>query len=150
MTTTTDTAKAHILAALDTFIHQRPGLEYGNYGDQRSYRAEVRSIGKDLQHARALLSAVEHSGITGEELAEAFRAYSGRLSWDGSRLEYCTGQYFPTEYRRAACAVLAQALWDHYREDYAATATGNESKGDAIRRNFRRRFGRAIAGRWMD
>lgn len=29
---------------------------------------------------------------------------------------YCTGQYFPTEYRRAVCAVLASALWDYVRE----------------------------------
>jgi hypothetical protein len=35
-------------------------------------------------------------------------------------LDYCTGQYFPTEYRRAACAVLASALWSAKRDNMPA------------------------------
>jgi hypothetical protein len=31
-------------------------------------------------------------------------------------LSYCVGQYWPTEYRAAACAVLASALWDYKRD----------------------------------
>lgn len=147
--------KEQIIALLDRWIRQRPGLEYGNYGDWKSYRAEVRSIAKDLQHARTLLRAVECSIMTAEELTQAFRAYSGRLSLeerapDVFALSYCTGQYWPTEYRRAACAVLACALWDHYRECFAASAKLGESAGDAIRRNFRHEFGRAIAARWFN
>ncbi len=112
--------KEQIVALLDAWIRQRPGLDYGNYGDPVSYRAEVRSIGKDLQHARTLLRAVELSGITADELAESFnRAYSGRLSLIEHKgkpaLDYCTGQYWPTEYRRAACAVLSSALWAYKR-----------------------------------
>jgi len=93
------TDKQQIITALYAWVAQRPGLEFGNYGDVKGYRAELRSITRDLQDARTLLRAVELSGITGEELAQAFgRAYSGRLSWDGKRLDYCTGQYWPTEY----------------------------------------------------
>ena len=150
MTTDTHTDRDKITGALRVWIHRRPGLEYGNYDEPRAYRQEVRSIARDLHQARELLNAVEHSGMTADELREGFRAYSGRLTWTGERLDYCTGQYWPTEYRRAACAVLAAALWDYHREDYATDARGEESKGDAIRRNFRRRFGRTIGNRWFN
>lgn len=32
------------------------------------------------------------------------------------RIGYTTGQYFPTEYRRAVCAVAASVLWDWVRD----------------------------------
>jgi hypothetical protein len=201
--------KELIIALLDRWIRQRPGLEFGNYcsgwndsAGRAAYQSEVRSIGKDLAHARTLLRAVELSGITGEELAAAFpRAYSGRLSlveryrvngkgrtfatikeaqkraaeylpavvaiepvWS---LDYCTGQYWPTEYRRAACAVLASALWAYKRDrcmpdpiTRGDTPTyllrGNGKSPDAVnagtwlRSSFRRDFGRGIANRWFD
>ena len=148
--TESDNERSAILEALRIWINQRPGLEYGNYGNLSSYRAELRSIGRDLSEARQLLRAVELSSMPVEVLKGAFRAFSGRLSWDGKRLDYCTGQYWPTEYRKAACAVLADALWDWYRSDYAASAKPGESAGDAIRRNFRRQYGRAIANRWFN
>ena len=146
--TTTD-EKATILWAMYCWINQRPGLDFGNYGDLKNYRAELRSITKDLHDARSLLRAVELSSLSAETLKEAFRAYSGRLTWDGKALAYCTGQYWPTEYRKVVCAVAAAALWDYFREDYAATAKGDESPGDAIRRNFRRVYGRRMQTRWF-
>jgi hypothetical protein len=36
--------KAAILESLRRFARQRPGLEFGNYGDATAYRAELRSI----------------------------------------------------------------------------------------------------------
>ena len=144
------TERERILTALYAWIRQRPGLEYGNYGSPTSYRAELRGITKDLHDARQLLRAVELSGITGEQLKAAFRAFSGRLTWDGKCLDYCTGQYWPTEYRKAACAVLASALWDHYREDYSKAAKKDESPGDAIRRNFKRQYGKRMQERWFN
>jgi hypothetical protein len=145
-----DQERAAILAAMREWISQRPGLDFNNYGNVPAYRAELRSITRDLADARTLLRAVELSSMDTETLKGAFRAFSGRLSWDGSKLDYCTGQYWPTEYRRAVCAVLAAALWDWYRADFAAAAKPGESAGDAIRRNFRREYGRAIAGRWFN
>ena len=139
-----------ILDALYKWIHQRPGLDFGNYGDVAVYRSEVRSITRDLHDARLLLRAVELSSVSAETLEGAFRAFSGRLTWDGKHLDYCTGQYWPTEYRKAAAAVLASALWDHYRDDFAASAKNGESAGDAIRRNFRRQYGKRIQARWFD
>ena len=163
-----------IIDALDAFVRQRPGLEYANYGDVSAYRSEMRSITKDLHHYRALRSQVELSGITAEQLLAAFSAYSGRLSItetsDGKvKLDYCTGQYFPTEYRRAACAVMAAALWDYKRsecmpkpfkvygtnDDWYAWKDGNKpvtpvSAGSWLRKSFKRDFGRTIANRWFN
>lgn len=155
-TTTKPDSKALILNLLANWIKQRPGLEYANYGDVTSYRAEVRSIGRDLADARTLLRAVELSGVTAETLRGAFRAFSGRLTLtettDGRlKLDYCTGQYWPTEYRRAVCAVLAAALWDYYRDGWAEAAEAKgERAGDFIRAQFRRMFGRRMQQRWFD
>jgi hypothetical protein len=116
--TTDQVERKAIMAALDGWIRQRPGLEYANYGDRASYQSECRSIARDGREARLLLRAVTwRESITGLMLREAFRAFSGRLSWTWDpatrrgKLEYCTGQYWPTEYRKAAAAVLASALW---------------------------------------
>ncbi|HEY4356011.1 MAG TPA: hypothetical protein VGN16_09710 [Acidobacteriaceae bacterium] len=200
MTTTNE--RAQIIQALRTWINQRPGLDYGNYGDPVSYRAEMRSITKHLHHARALLRYVEmRESITADMLKAAFKgAFSERLQWQEEyrceecdaifwsdnnrspgttgacrcneigraphriptgrgRLDYCTGQYWPTEYRRAACAVLASAIWYWWREECMPEPTtvddGNKrydnlSAGDFLRRNARREFGRGIQSRWFN
>lgn len=146
--------KAVIIRALYRWVRQRPGLEFCNYGDVSAYRSEMRGITKDRHDAEALIRAVELSSMTATVLKGAFRAYSGRLQWvekDGKAyLDYCTGQYWPTEYRRAVAAVCATALWDWYREDYAAQAKDGESPGSAIRRRFRETWGKRMQERWFD
>ena len=144
-------ARDNILHALAAFAATRPGLAPRDYArdwrdteGRKAYAAEVRSITKDLHHARALLTAVRLSGITEAQLVEAFRAFSGRLSWDGNSLDYCTGQYYPTEYRKAVCSVLASALWAYYSEDCCCDT------GDKIRLAARRDLPRAIASRWFN
>jgi uncharacterized protein YutD len=126
---TPDPLKTNILEALHTFIRSRPGLEYCNYGDAASYRAEMRGITRDLHDARTLLHSIERAhGITGRNLVDAARsAFSGRLNiqqvdGEGVRIHYTTGQYYPAEYRRAVAAVAASALWDYVR-DYCMPPT---------------------------
>jgi hypothetical protein len=159
-----DAKKEAILDALHKFARQRAGLEFGNYGDVKAFRSEQRRITNDLHQARELLRAVAwRDSITGDALEAAFSsAYSGRLTckvtphatvctdskeralaslWDVA-LSYCAGQYFPTEYRKAVCAVCASALWDNARKDYKT--------GDALRAYFKREFGPAIARRWFN
>jgi len=117
--------KNEIINALRTFAQKRPQLECGNYGNPSSYRQESRAITKDLHHARQLLRKVELSSITAQDIVNASNeAFSGRLTIipansynDKIKVEYCTNQYFPTEYRKAVCAVLARALWNHWRSD---------------------------------
>lgn len=110
--------KYAIVAALQKWIAQSPRLQFANYGCRKAYASEQRAILRDRRDAECMLSAVQCiADISGEDLAASFNAYSGRLSWDGQSLDYVTGQYWPTEYRKAACAVLAKALWDHFRKD---------------------------------
>ena len=151
--------KQTIIDSLRRFARQRPGLEYGNYGDPVAYRAELRSITKDLSEAQRMLRAIElRDSITAEDLLQAARgAFSGRLSIDPATgaIDYCTGQYWPTEYRRAVCAVCASALWSYWRDSASATEgtpthqPGIVNMGDYLRRTASREFGRGIASRWF-
>jgi len=151
-----------VFRALEAWIKQRPGLDWRNYYDRaytrnewgklapsdglRAYRTEIREIGK---HRHRALSALDEArGLTPARpdlLADAFRAFSGRLQWlvgesdwavtpdytcpcgmyvhpskrsdiqwhikdcqyyNHGQIHYTTGQYWPTEYRKAATAVL--------------------------------------------
>lgn len=74
-------------------------------------------------------------------------------------VDYCTGQYFPTEYRAAACAVLAAVLWSYFRANMpqpdSSDREGNPryaglSAGDYLRKQARREFGRGITSRWFN
>jgi hypothetical protein len=142
-----------ILKLLDHWIRQRPGLEFGNYGDVANYRQESRRITRQKRDAETLLRAVMwRSSIDVPQLKEAFGAFSGRLQFvelPKPHLEYCTGQYWPTEYRAAACAVLASALWEYARNNIPAEDHPG-SAGDWLRDHFRKEFGRHIAERWFN
>ena len=161
--------KQALCNALAVFIAQRSGIEWGNYGGSReAFMGDYRPMLKHGKHARTLLRAVElRDSITAETLLEATRAFSGRLQFkvraDGAvGVDYCAGQYFVTEYRQAACAVLASALWTYFRENMppleiakapAASphvAQGIVNAGEYIRRKARREFGRAIATTWFN
>ena len=139
--------KSTIIDALHKWIQQRPGLEFGNYGDMSSYRAELRSIGKDLQHARAMVNYVAwHDSITAEMILSA-ADNGGRLSLttDGDKvtINYVTGQYWPTEYRRAVCSLMSSVIWHWLRENC------EYKTGDDIRKAARRELGASIARRWL-
>lgn len=141
--------KETVLAALRAFIAQRSGLDARNYGSRESLLGDYRPIIRHGKHARAMLRAVEwRDSITAEHLLNAARhSYSGRLSFvvkpsGAVGVDYCTGQYFPTEYRKAACALLATVLWDCWRE------TGISA--DSIRRRARVEFGPGLANTWFN
>lgn len=157
--------KTQIVLALSAWVSQRPGLEYGNYGDVSSYRAELRSIGKDLQHARALINYVAwHDSITAEMILDA--AKSGRLSivvkGDTVAIDYCTGQYWCTEYRPAVCRLLSSVIWYWMRGNMPKGELRHNSEtgetferydglraGDYLRRQASRELGTSIARRWF-
>lgn len=146
-----DNRKEALLDALRAFISARPGLEFANYGDVSSYRSEMRSITKDRHHAEALLAAVSWRDISAESIIQASKhAFSGRLTIEetpnGFSIQYCTGQYFPTEYRSAVCAVLSSALWHYWRE---CETFGDDCGADYIRKTAKRELGRSVASRWF-
>lgn len=145
-----DTQKTDIIAALRRFIAQRPGLEPGNYisdwrdvEGRRLYRAESRQITRDRHDAEALLRYVELSGVDGAQIAAAL---TRRLTWDGTTLHYCAGQYFPTEYRRAAASALASALWYYWCDEIGP---GKDGTANAIRQRAYNALGRRLAKRFF-
>lgn len=171
--------KHAICEALSRWINQRPGFDPGNY-DRAGYRADSRRVQQQRRDAlRLLMEVTRHDTLTADDLLKASRgAFSGRLTIlteptlnNRTRIDYCTGQYFCTEYRAAACAVLASALWGWTREhampppyDWDDTEHGrtNEryswapgqretflSAGDWLRAHFAHEFGRGIAQRWF-
>jgi len=139
--------KQTIIDALNRWIAQRPGLEFGNYGDVSAYRSEMRSIGRDLQHARAMVNYVAwHDSITAEMIMSA-ADNGGRLTLtvngDKVRIDYVTGQYWPTEYRRAVCALMSSVIWAWLR------ANDPQRSGEMIRKTASRELGTSIARRWF-
>jgi hypothetical protein len=109
---------------------------------------DYRPIIKHGRHGRTLLRAVEwRDSISAQDLIEATSAYSGRLQFQFNgngkvHVSYVTGQYFPTEYRNAACAILAQCLWNYWRPD--------AKDGAEIRKHARQELGRSIASTWFN
>ena len=141
--------KQDIIKALRKFAAQRSGIEWANYGGSReAFLGDYRPIIRHGKHARAMLRAIElRESITAEDILTAAReAYSGRLELkevNGAvEIEYTTGQYFPTEYRNAVCAVCASVLWHYWQPDCKT--------GDEIRKTARGEFGQAIAKAWFN
>jgi hypothetical protein len=150
--------KHALIETLHDWITQRPGLEPANYmrgwndtAGRSAYRSDARSITKDLHDARYLLDYIAiRDSISAERILEAAKhSFSGRLSitpdGDGFKVDYCTGQYWPTEYRRAAAAVLSSAIWGWLREGLQKT-----DDADTIRKAARREFPANIARRWFN
>ena len=105
--------------ALAEYAARNPGLEFGNYGNISAYRSEARRISRQLQHVARSIESACLCNVNNADIEEASRlAYSGRLSIEWARddqsaryrIDYCTGQYWPTEYRAAVAAVLDQAI----------------------------------------
>ena len=140
--------KSVIIAALYKWVAQRPGLEFGNYGDVSSYLSEMRSITRDWHHARAMINYVAwHDSITADMILNA-ADNGGRLTMatDGDKvtIDYVVGQYWPTEYRRAVCSLMATVIWEWLRSNL-----GDKCTGDDIRKAARRELGASIARRWF-
>jgi len=146
--------KSKLIEALHHWINQRPGLEPANYirgwddtAGRSAYRSESRRITQDLNDARYLLDYVAiRDSITAEQILDAAKHnFSGRLSiepkGEGFEVDYCIGQYWSMEYRKAAAAVLSGAIWDWLSEE--------RPDAKAIRKAARREFPASIARRWF-
>ena len=126
-----------VLDLLCTFVDQRPGLNFANYGDVRAYRNESAEITRDrsdfyelLRLAHSLLSHAELEA----KLTQRLTTSSERLTLENNRLQYITGQYFPTEYRPAACRLLVSIIWGEFQKNQTLE-TGHD-----IRRAIRKRL----------
>ena len=131
--------KSEMIEALYGFVAQRSGIDGRNYGSRAGFMEDYRRILRDGREARLMLRYVAPrcAGYLPDVLK------SGRLTWDGSRLDYCAGQYFPTEYRAAACRALANAIWHWLRVECGCDTH------EKIQAAARRELGRGIARRWF-
>jgi hypothetical protein len=132
------------IAQLVAFAAQGSGIDRNNYyapydqGDRlrqgvRAYQQECRSISEDWRRFKRALQEAGEAGVTDTHvIAASPGAFSGRLEWtqytrDGELIEgqwsYCTRQYFPTEYRKAAATVLEYATREVRRSRPPQTRT---------------------------
>lgn len=111
----------NFVSLLSGFVYQRPGFNLCNYSSMRDYRADYYQALKFKQAYDLLLSQAERMFYfedLNKKLGDRLKNNSGRLSFNtkSNDLEYCTGQYFPTEYRRAAFYVLFYTVLDLIRD----------------------------------
>ena len=105
------------LQLIAAYAAQNPGLEFVNYcsdwrdvDGRRAYFSEARSITRDLARVRTALHDAYYAGATDADVIEAStHTFSGRLTVTPTNIDYCAGQYWPTEYRAACASVLAAA-----------------------------------------
>lgn len=139
--------KTDLLALLYTFVNKKPGLEFGNYGEHAIYRAEIRRITRQRADALKLLHAIElRDSITAADIMGAF---TGRLTLGTYKgeicLDYCTGQYWPTEYRAAVARLASSLLWGYWGSFFAGPNIPHH-----IRKTAKSELGRGIASRWFN
>ena len=157
-TTTTKTEVFNCIKLLCSFVDQRPGLDPNNYGGGlegwRGYRRESAEITKDrsdfyellrlalMIYDREELNKVIFDNLisTGDRLTLKFIGYENTPETEIYRLEYITGQYWPTEYRPAASRSLVSAIWKYY-QSLERLQTGHDIRKEA-RKHLSRRVGR--------
>jgi len=137
---------------LTKFVNQRPGLDYSNYGELSSYRSEMAEITRDRTDYFELLSlAFSRIDNLNEVVTNYLKTSSGRLTMnEAGNLEYCTGQYFPTEYRPAANRLLRDIIWNSYSNELYADNTTVYTDGNDIRKAIKRRISRRIAKNYFN
>lgn len=96
---TTATANAR----LRIFIRQAPGFNVHNYSDAKGLNRDRRAAQNQRREALNLLDAADKHGV---DLA----GRTGRISVTADNIDYITGQYFPTEFRKAAAYHIEQRL----------------------------------------
>lgn len=163
-------SKSQILTALRAFVNQRPGFNWHDYGDAASYRGDLRTATRQRRDALELLRWIEwHGSITGAHILAACTA-GGRLSVTVEyepvpaspglaaierrpvvRVDYCTGQYWCTEFRGAVARFAASVIWDWYRDGMPDGSTQGAADGAALWYPHPTRCGgpRVSAGDWM-
>ena len=135
------------------FVNQRPGLDFQDYGDISAYRSESAEITRDRADFFELLSlASRRINNLDTVITEYLKSNSGRLTMDeNGNLQYCTGQYFPTEYRPACNRVLANLIWKDYSNEIESNSPNPVYKdGHEIRKAIKRNVSRRVAKNYFN
>lgn len=149
-TTPQTTSKDEILEALGKHISQRSGINcrdyYSSWSDKdgrAAFMQDYRGMLKDGRDARDLMRYVmlKNSILADDILKHCTK--NDRLSFNAEkmRFEYVTGQYFPTEYRSAACRLLVATIRSYYFEQ--------GYKWDQIVKILKGDLGRGMFNRWF-
>ena len=111
-------AQPQALRMLASYAAKNPGLDFRDYcSDYRdtngraAYFSEARSITNELRRVREAILPAYYAGVTDDDLVECSKGE--RLTIErtagGFDLDYCVGQYWPTEYRGAVARLLNRA-----------------------------------------
>lgn len=162
-TTTGQTLAENYINYLDLlwdFAHKRPCFNLADYGGGRDgfryYRQDYRRALADLHAFREISYCLSNRAghrEAAELVAAELRRTSGRLTIserDPAKLQYITGQYFPTEFRGAACRIISTCLWNHYRDEMRADGSKVYKDGPAIRKAIKNRLKSRNARSWFD
>ena len=112
------------IKALAEYASTNPGLDPRDYGYDppyssadwhQAYKGDSRLCTKQFLWVKEALRECYLVDVTDRHIIEAApQAYSGRLEitqeGDTVKMDYCPGQYAPTEYRAAVSAVLRGAV----------------------------------------
>lgn len=125
----TNPTKAELIEALRAFIAQRSDLDIADYGgDRQYYEQDKREIAKQKKAADELLRIIERASyLNASHILEA--AKSGRIQFEGGKVDYTANQYWPMEYRAAVASLCSRVIWYSVRESLTERANS-----DAIRR----------------
>ena len=111
-------AQPQVIKMLACYAAKNPCLDFRDYcrgwqdiEGRKTYLREARDITNDLRRVREAILAAYYAGVTNDDLVEC--SQGERLTIEptnyGFKLDYCVGQYWPTEYRNAVAGLLNRA-----------------------------------------
>ena len=99
--------KEEMVQLFTAFIEQRPGLDPRDYSTGPYYNQDRKLVTKQRQDALQELRVAAYGDYDYTAMERALDgAWGGRLQYENGKLDYTAGQYWCTEYRGAALAVL--------------------------------------------
>ena len=147
-TTTTTPAPAQIdyISLLCKFVDSRPCLDFNNYGHVKIYRTESREITNDRKDFYELLNVArwEVENLN-DKIGQYLTSSSDRLTFENNKLQYITGQYYPTEYRPAACRVVKSILWREFMNAKTSEGANKYETGHDIRKAIKKHLSRRVS-----
>jgi len=145
----------NFISLLSDFVAKCPGFDLSNYPTIQHYRRDYYKAFKYKNAYELLLIQAERIFSIEDinaALGERLKNNPGRLSYniDQEQLQYCTGQYFPVEYRYAAFSVLLCTVWDLTRNLLQEGKEEHITEPE-IRAYLNKRFrGNKIALKWIN
>ena len=138
----TQTENINSVQLLCKFVNQRPGFDLANYGSMKYYRQDYNECLKDRNSFYELLNLAQsrYGNNFNEALTKQLTESNDRLTLVDGKLQYITGQYFPTEYRNAACRVLVSLIWNDYRDEKREDGSNVYADGNAIRKAIKSNY----------